>query len=808
MYRHCAECGRPRWWPGAEGPGPCGHSLGDPEHVDLAEGVGRCEPARLLVVVRQHGQLGSVAVRPGATAALARGIGVEAAVSSSGAIAVRFVPNAEQDPVGRPPASKWTAIAGERRIAVEVQGVASGLVVEVDLAVAPVDAGASAGCMCLRGLDVGSVVAVAAGEDGTLRIVDSGGHLLLAPREDNCLRAVCTDATGFTLNGEPIAVEVVRPGDILGTASHRWRWRGIERGFEPAPPAGAFEVSASGLSLAGRVKDFTVSFRSGELAAVVGGSGSGKTTLVRMVAGILIPTGGSMVIRSGGNVREYGAHELERFAADVSPHVSYIPQEDAVLPELTVRQAVEYAYLLHPSNRGKARSRQALSEQVSFVLQSVGLEEHAEKLVERLSGGQRRRVNLALGLVGAPDLVILDEPTTGLDFSNERRTMQLLRRIARQGCAVVVVTHSMDALRFADRCVVVTPGPDGAGVAATFEGHGRIAASEARIAALISGASGSRGGEAPGGPARVRHPRPRFAELVARSFRQWINTPRAALVAFVLLPLVLGIMVRLGSGSFRKDRIAIGLVAIFWLGVNQSVRDLLKDLDVIRREDLDGTSPTRQILARACFAFAVSAIGAVMMTAPFHWLELRGWLLVPDTLGQYTDRVGAGGDQTLLPWWLTIACFWAAGAMGGFFGLAIASACSFARRKAESIAVLASVLVTLPQFLYSEKCLSEGLVRSHEHYGYFFRTWHGESEQFADWLSFLTVTRWTYLPAKAWMDQVQGTRIYELSAVMLGAGAVASLVLAAGLLTVSINVERGAGWLPRRRAVKKARSAP
>jgi hypothetical protein len=151
---------------------------------------------------------------------------------------------------------------------------------------------------------------------------------------------------------------------------------------------------------------------------------------------------------------------------------------------------------------------------------------------------------------------------------------------------------------------------------------------------------------------------------------------------------------------------------------------------------------------------------------------------------------------------VTIIAFWAAGLMGGLLGLAIGAACSFARRKAESIAVLASVLVTLPQFLYSEKCLSDGLVRDNEHYGYFFQTWHGSTEQVADWLSFLTVSRWTYLPLEARLSTSDVTvisGITKLSTVMLGAGALASIIVATGLLTISFSIERGAGWIPRRR---------
>jgi hypothetical protein len=199
---------------------------------------------------------------------------------------------------------------------------------------------------------------------------------------------------------------------------------------------------------------------------------------------------------------------------------------------------------------------------------------------------------------------------------------------------------------------------------------------------------------------------------------------------------------------------------MFWLGINQSVRDLLRDLDVIRREDLDGTSPTRQIFARACFSFATATIGAIAITAPLYWIKLDGWLLLPDPMGHFTERTGGPEYQMPLPCYLTILAFWAAGLTGGLFGLA----------------------------------------RDAEHFNCYFKAWHSESEQAADLLSFITVTRWTFLPLEAWMDQLKDTDIYRLSAITLGGGAIGSLIFASGLLSVSINVERGAGWLPRRRA--------
>ncbi len=807
MYRFCPECSRPRWWPESLENGECGHRFDSGEWTSN-RALARCDPDHVRVSVRIGGRPGRLVVAPGAEEAFDDDLRIAVMRVSDGRIAVR---------VGIKTADRWivdwTPISGSISIPLSRdRRVDDAVLLEIDLHASPARDTPIAGQKCLEGLPVGRSAAVIAADARLATVQADVARLLLIPREDNCLRAICLDSTGFFLNGDPFVLETIRPGDVLGTRTHAWRWHGLDGGFRPATGLGTFEVQCTGLSLEKRVVDFTCSFRSGELSVVLGGSGSGKTTLVRMVAGVLLPTSGSMRLRADGRDLEFPCDRLEDFAVSIARHVSYIPQDDAVLPELTVRQAIEYAYLLHPANRGKSRSRQAIAERISFLLRSLGLEEHADKVVERLSGGQRKRVSLALGLVGDPELVILDEPTSGLDFDNERRTMILLRRLARQGKAVVVVTHSLDSMQFADQCLVVRAEPGGSRIVTRIRGQAEVAAAEMVVASVV----------APGDPVtdrlspaatvsnrrRMRTARPRFVELVARGFRQWINSPRSAAVAFLLLPLVLGIMVRLGSGVYLKDRLAIGLVAIFWLGVNQSVRDLLKDIDVIRREDLDGTSPTRQVLARACFGAITSLVGAIMMTAPFHWISVNGWTLELNTSGEYLVSRPGGLTETLLPWWVSIAWFWAAGLMGNLIGLSIAGLCSFANRKAESIAVLASVLITLPQFLYSEKCLHDGLTRDPGHFGLFFETWHSTSERIPDMLSFLTVTRWTFLPMEAHMERIGDPRVFRLSGAMLAAGAAASLIITCFSLSASISLERGAGWLPRRRGRAAERKEP
>jgi ABC-2 type transport system ATP-binding protein len=188
----------------------------------------------------------------------------------------------------------------------------------------------------------------------------------------------------------------------------------------------------------------------GETVAVLGPNGAGKTTLVEILEGFRAP--------SGGTVQVLGADPADRSRA-WRDRIGVLLQTTSVEPQLTVREAL-----------GMYRDLYSRPRPIGELLELVDLAGVADRRTGTLSGGQQRRLDLALALVGRPELLFLDEPTTGFDPHARRLTWELIRSL---GCTVLLTTHYLDeAARLADRVVVVAGGRVVAeGDPATLGGH-------------------------------------------------------------------------------------------------------------------------------------------------------------------------------------------------------------------------------------------------------------------------------------------------------------------------------------------------
>ena len=183
--------------------------------------------------------------------------------------------------------------------------------------------------------------------------------------------------------------------------------------------------------------DFTVT--AGEVFALLGPNGAGKTTVLEILEGFRRRTAGRVEVL-GMDPAVGGRHLRER--------IGVVLQETAVEPYLTVREVLARNAGYYPRPR-----------RVDEVISLAGLEEKAGARVKTLSGGQQRRLDVALGIIGDPELVFLDEPTTGFDPSARRGAWELVRRLTGGGTTVVLTTHYMDeAQALSHRVAVITAG--------------------------------------------------------------------------------------------------------------------------------------------------------------------------------------------------------------------------------------------------------------------------------------------------------------------------------------------------------------
>ena len=186
----------------------------------------------------------------------------------------------------------------------------------------------------------------------------------------------------------------------------------------------------------------------GELVAVTGHSGAGKSTLLSVVAGIVTPDAGEVLVDG----RRVGGVVAAGVAEAVAAGVALIPQGNGLAAMLTARENVLVPLLARGVAAAHAPAR------ADAALDAVGLGEVFSHLVEELSGGQQQRVAVARALALDCRVLLADEPTSELDHTNREVVLRLLRARASQGAAVVMATHDPEAAAAADRVVHLDDG--------------------------------------------------------------------------------------------------------------------------------------------------------------------------------------------------------------------------------------------------------------------------------------------------------------------------------------------------------------
>ncbi|MFF3454990.1 FHA domain-containing protein [Streptomyces sp. NPDC002730] len=524
---------------------------------------------------------------------------------------------------------------------------------------------------------------------GTYEIVDLGSH------------------NGTFLNGQPIERAQVSPGDIVGIGHSAFCLVGDQ--LQEFVDTGEVSLGVQDLTVTvdrGRKTLLDhVSFPVGEkcLLAVIGPSGAGKSTLLNALTGLRPADQGTVL---------YDGRDLYHDYAELRQRIGLVPQDDILHSQLTVQRALGYAAELRFPHDAAKTERQA---RVTEVVHELGLGQRAGQPIHSLSGGQRKRVSVALELLTKPSLLFLDEPTSGLDPGMDRSVMHMLRGLADDGRTVIVVTHSVLSLDVCDRLLVLAPGgkiayygpPDDALAFFGFEhwpeafeafenDDSREWAGEYRESPFhqqyIANSTAQPPLPHPAANAAVTPP-PRTrswgAQLgtLVRRYAAVLSADRTFMITMIALPFVMGAMTRALAGSRLNAETALNALFILCvggvlIGAANAVRELVKERVIYQRERAVGLSRSAYLMSKVVVLGTVTVLQAVVLTL----VGLAG-----------VDLNAPGGEGVLMPPLLEITL---AVALLSFTAMMLGLFVSSLVRK-EEVTMPLLVLLTIVQVIFS-----------------------------------------------------------------------------------------------------------
>ncbi|MFX0576408.1 FHA domain-containing protein [Nocardia nepalensis] len=459
--------------------------------------------------------------------------------------------------------------------------------------------------------------------DGRYRIVDLDSH------------------NGTCVNGHRIDAADLSESDLIGMGHTTFRLVGDE--LREFVDTGDISVSVQSLTVRtpeGKVLLDGVSFPIPQraLVGVIGPSGAGKSTLLGAVTGLRPATEGTV---------RYDGRDLYTDYDELRHRIGLVPQEDILHNQLPTRRALRYAAELRFPGDTRAEERE---QRVDEVLDELGLARHADTRIDRLSGGQRKRVSVALELLTKPSLLFLDEPTSGLDPGLDKTVMEMLSELAHDGRTVIVVTHSVANLDSCDRLLVLVPGgrlayygppaeglqqfaqPSWAEVFQTFDREeDRDWAGEFRTSPRFENYVAV-GLTDEVGPEEVRPPAPppasqsKLSQLstLCRRYLAVIASDRSYLALLGVMPLLLGGLIAAvpsgegfagspGSNVDAPTKLMVLVFAACFVGTGNSIREIVKEQTIYRRERAAGLSPGVYLMSKLLVLGVITTLQAAVL---------------------------------------------------------------------------------------------------------------------------------------------------------------------------------------------------
>ncbi len=457
-------------------------------------------------------------------------------------------------------------------------------------------------------------------------------HTELLPQGDGFEVRDLGSRNGTYVNGQRVGVAHLAENDLLAIGHSRFTVRGGQLVASVDEGDVAFIANHLSFTLDGGktlLDDVSFALPGSSLLAIIGPSGAGKSTMLKALTGSQPATAGEVY---------YDGRDLYQNFQDLRHRIGVVPQDDVVHRQLTVRQALRFAAELRFPDDLDPHLR---DHRVEEVMAELGLTEHADTRVDRLSGGQRKRTSVALELLTRPSLLFLDEPTSGLDPGLDKQVMQTLRDLADGGRTVAVITHSVANLHVCDKVLLLAPGGkvayfgppdqllsffgavDHADVFNTVTAEPEGVQHYFRMSPMqdeqVSGPL--RASRGPGSPAE-RPPRqqsiPSQLSTLARRHLRVILADKGYAVFMALLPIVLAVLTTVVQGNRgmalttyvlngrtlpregleASQILVILIIGSVFMGTAVSVRELVGERAIYMREKAVGLSTTGYVLSK------------------------------------------------------------------------------------------------------------------------------------------------------------------------------------------------------------------
>lgn len=181
------------------------------------------------------------------------------------------------------------------------------------------------------------------------------------------------------------------------------------------------------------VQGISLTIQQGETYGLLGPNGAGKSTTIGMIATLITPTAGEIYVKG---------HNLKKESQHAKSLLGLVPQEIALYPTLTARENLDFWGKIY------GLKGNTLKERITTNLELVGLSHRADERIETYSGGMKRRINIAVGLMNQPEILIMDEPTVGVDPQSRNHILETIKTLNQQGMTIIYTSHYMEEVEF------------------------------------------------------------------------------------------------------------------------------------------------------------------------------------------------------------------------------------------------------------------------------------------------------------------------------------------------------------------------